>query len=108
MLKIGGWNVTEKLMDRGERLWPPYAYLYISPFSLDLFGSFSIYLSLSLSLYIYIYIYIYPFSGRFHKFVRKDVRHRGCVKLVRRLRKNLYLFDTFHAYRDFSFRLIYI
>lgn len=94
MLKIGGWNVTEKLMDRGERLWPPYAYLYISPFSLDLFGSFS--------------IYIYPFSGRFHKFVRKDVRHRGCVKLVRRLRKNLYLFDTFHAYRDFSFRLIYI
>lgn len=44
MLKIGGWNVTEKLMDRGERLWPPYAYLYISPFSLDLFGSFSIYI----------------------------------------------------------------
>lgn len=61
-----------------------------------------------LSIYSARSLYIYPFSGRFHKFVRKDVRHRGCVKLVRRLRKNLYLFDTFHAYRDFSFRLIYI
>lgn len=71
--------VTEKLIDRGERLGlhTHATYLYISPFSLDLFHLFSI-----------------P-SGRFHKFVRKDVRHR--VKLVRRLRKNLYLFDTFHA-----------